>query len=197
MAAAAAAGAGADAARIVHVPMDIEGRETLRETAGGSSLSLYSRTTPENVVGAAGMALRLDGYSAYAQGDIRAGASDAAALTISMWVAPETYPVVALDTPTDEKICLAGTLDDSARAGWRFALGYTGKYAFECYSGGWKVTVEASDLMPCYEWSRLTAVVDGAAKKAVLYRNGVKVGEARPPPLQSAATPTPAFRDRS
>lgn len=110
MAAAAAAGAGADAARIVHVPMDIEGRETLRETAGGSSLSLYSRTTPENVVGAAGMALRLDGYSAYAQGDIRAGASDAAALTISMWVAPETYPVVALDTPTDEKICLAGHL---------------------------------------------------------------------------------------
>lgn len=176
---AVATAATATAARIVHVPMDLEGNGTILEIAGGSSLTLFSKTTPENVEGAAGMALRMDGFSAYAQGDIRPGSPDATALTFSMWVVPETYPVVALDTPTEDKICLAGTLDDSARAGWRFALGYTGMYAFECYSGGWKVTVEASDLMPCYEWSRLTAVVDGASKKAVLYRNGVKVGEAR------------------
>lgn len=177
MASATAAHARPD--RIVHVPMDLAGPETIRETAGGNDLFLFSKTNPENIAGAAGMALRLDGFSAYAQGDINPGAKDASALTFSMWVAPETYPVVALDTPIDEKIRLAGTLDDAAHAGWQFALGYTGKYAFECYSGGWKVTVEASDIIPCYEWSHLTAVVDGSSRTAVLYRNGVRVGEAR------------------
>ena len=178
LAVAASMAAGANANRILHVPMDLQGRETLRETIGGKNLFLYSKTYPENIPGAAGQALRLDGFSAYAQGNINPGASDASALTFSMWVAPETYPVIALDTPTDKKIRLAGTLDDNAHAGWQFSLGYTGKYAFECYSGGWKVSVEASDIMPCYEWSRLTATVDGNTKKVTLYRNGVQVGQA-------------------
>lgn len=166
-------------ARVAHLPMDITGEASVRETVGGSTLTLFSKTKPENIAGAAGMALRFDGFSSYVQGEIAAGKADATEMTFSMWVAPETYPVIALDTPTEEKIRLAGTLDDSARAGWQFSLGYTGKYAFECYSGGWKVTVDASDLLPCYEWSRLTAVVDGGTKTATLYRNGVKVGESR------------------
>lgn len=135
---AALAAAQTDASRILHVPMDLQGRETIRETVGGRNLFLFSKTNPESIPGASGMALRLDGFSAYAQGNIEAGSASAGSLTFSMWVAPETYPVIALDTPTEEKIRLAGTLDDSARAGWQFSLGYTGKYAFECYSGGWK-----------------------------------------------------------
>ncbi len=170
---------GSQAARILHVPMDLQSRESIRETVGGSSLFLYSKTMPENVDGAAGQALRLDGFSAYAQGNVAPGDKAASSLTFSMWVAPETYPVVALDTPTEQKIRLAGTLDDQARDGWQFSLGYTGKYAFECYSAGWKVSVEASDILPCYEWSHLVAVVDGASKSVTLYRNGVKAGEAR------------------
>ncbi len=179
VAALAAAQTDAYASRILHVPMDLQGRETIREAVGGKNLFLFSKTTPENIPGASGMALRLDGFSAYAQGNIDAGSASAASLTFSMWVAPETYPVIALDTPTEEKIRLAGTLDDSSRAGWQFSLGYTGKYAFECYSGGWKVTVEASDILPCYEWCHLVAVAEGASKTVTLYRNGQKVGEAR------------------
>lgn len=179
VAALAAAQTDAYASIILHVPMDLQGRETIREAVGGKNLFLFSKTTPENIPGASGMALRLDGFSAYAQGNIDAGSASAASLTFSMWVAPETYPVIALDTPTEEKIRLAGTLDDSSRAGWQFSLGYTGKYAFECYSGGWKVTVEASDILPCYEWSHLVAVAEGASKTVTLYRNGQKVGEAR------------------
>lgn len=167
-----------NAARILSVPMDLYSRDIIRETVGGKNLLLYSKTYPENIPGAAGMALRFDGFSAYAQGNVNPGVADAGALTFSMWVAPETYPVVALDTPTDKKIRLAGTLDESAKAGWQFALGYTGKYAFECFSGGWKVTVDASDIMPCYEWSHLVAVVDGNSRKVTLYRNGKQVGQA-------------------
>lgn len=169
----------ASAARVLHLPMDVSGRESITESVSGRNIFLFSKTYPENIKGAVGNALRFDGFSAYAQGSVNAGAKDAGSMTFSMWVAPETYPVVELDTPTDEKIRLAGTLDDTARNGWQFMLGYTGKYAFECYSGGWKVSVEASDLMPCYEWSHLVAVFDGAARKIKLYRNGVMVGSAK------------------
>lgn len=179
LACASLAASGAYAGRILHIPMDLQGRDAISETVSGSSIPLFSKTYPENIAGAAGNALRLDGFSAYAQGNVTPGASDARAMTFAMWVAPETYPVIALDTPTDEKIRMAGTLDDNAHAGWQFALGYTGKYAFECYSGGWKVTVEASDLLPTYEWSHLVAVVDGDSRTAVLYRNGMQVGSAK------------------
>lgn len=179
LACAALTATGAYAGRILHIPMELQGRDAIRETVWDTDIPLFSKTYPENIAGAAGKSLRLDGFSAYAQGDVTPGASDAKAMTFAMWVAPETYPVIALDTPTDEKIRLAGTLDDAAHAGWQFALGYTGKYAFECYSGGWKVTVEASDLLPTYGWSHLVAVVDGESRNATLYRNGVQVGSAR------------------
>lgn len=176
---AAVAALQAGAARLIHVPMDLKWREAILETVGGKNLYLYSKTVPENIPGASGMALRFDGFSAYVQGNVNPGSSSTGAMTFSMWVAPETYPVIAFDTPVEEKIRLAGTLDDSARSGWQFSLGYTGKYAFECYSGGWKVSVEASGTLPCYEWSHLVAVADGASRTVTLYRNGVKVGEAR------------------
>lgn len=165
------------AARIMHVPMDLSGREAVKETVSGKNLFLFSKTYPENIAGAEGNALRFDGFSTYIQGQVNAGQADAKALTFSLWIAPETYPVIALDTPTEEKMRLAGTLDDASHSGWQFLLGYTGKYAFECYSGGWKVSVNASDIIPCYEWSHLVAVVDATARKATLYRNGMKVGE--------------------
>lgn len=165
------------AERILHVPMEPVSRDFIRETTGNKNLLLNSRFAPESPEGAVGGSLRFDGFSSYVQGNVNAGSSEATSLTFSMWVAPETYPVIALDTPTDSKITLAGTYDESSKTGWRFGLGYTGKYIFECYSAGWKVTVEASDILPTYEWSNLVAVCDGTNKKITLYRNGVQVGQ--------------------
>lgn len=161
------------AARILHVPMDLASHDIIREDVGGKDLFLYSRFEPENISGASGNALRFDGFSTYAQGPIDPGSKEAQAITFSMWVAPETYPVIALDTPTDEKITLAGTFDEPSKTGWRFNLGYSGKYGFECFSSGWKVSVVAPDILPTYEWSHLAAVVDG--KKVSLYRNGALI----------------------
>lgn len=174
-----AAALGANGARILHVPMEPASRESIRETVGDKNLFLYSKFVPESPAGAAGNALRFDGFSSYAQGNVNAGSAEASTLTFALWVAPETYPVIALDTPTEEKICLAGTYDESAKKGWRFALGYTGKYAFECYSKGWKVTVEATEILPRTHWSHLVVVADGASKQVTLYRDGIKVGQAK------------------
>lgn len=164
--------------RVWHLPMEVKG-EVLTVAGSSDILAIQGRHTPETVPGAVGAALRFDGYSTYAQGDNLAMPADSESMTFSMWVAPETYPVIKLDQATDDKIRLAGTLDETSRQGWAFSLGYTGKYSFECYTGGWKVSVEAQDLLPCYEWSRLTATVDGSSRTVILYRNGHEVGRGK------------------
>lgn len=177
----AAAGsiAGADAARVTHIPMDISNGK-LTETVGGGSVTIYGVHDPENVAGAVGKALRLDGYSSFAVGTLSSpGSANGQAMTVSMWVAPETYPIIQIDVPNEKKVMMAGTLDDAAHSGWAFSIGQTGKYTFECYSAGWKVTVDASDVIPCGQWSHIAAVVDGSTRKATIYRNGIAVGEAR------------------
>ena len=159
-------------ARVMHFPMDVSGGSELSESVSGKTVKVYSVHSPENVDGAVGQALRLDGYSTYATGSVNAAAARDA-VTFSLWVAPETYPIVKHDEPTSEKIVLAGTLDENAKKGWAFMLGSTGKYSFVCYSGGWKVEVEAPDNLPCYEWSHLMATAN--TSRIVLYRNGEEV----------------------
>lgn len=170
--------ASASAERILHLPMEASKAGRLTETTGNKFLQIYGHHTTENVAGAVGNALRFDGYSTYAQGNVKSpGKVDK--MTFSMWVAPETYPVVKMDTPTEDKIRLAGTYDEASKNGWSFNLGYTGKYSFKFYSGSWAAEVMAEDLLPCYEWSHLVAVFDGAAKKLTLYRNGKEVGSGK------------------
>lgn len=164
------------AAELIHLPMEANKHGELTETVGKGSLKIYGKHTSENMPGAVGNALRLDGYSTYAQGNVKSLGKLSNA-TFSIWVAPETYPIIEHDTPTTKKTTIAGTYDESSRQGWAFCMGYTGKYSFKTFSGGWPVEVEASDLIPCYEWSLLTVVFNGADKTLTLYRNGVKVGE--------------------
>ncbi|MDE7402004.1 MAG: GH32 C-terminal domain-containing protein [Muribaculaceae bacterium] len=167
------------AGRILHVPMQAQNPTMISEAVNGGYLNVYGRFGIENIPGAAGDALRFDGFSTYATGKVKAGDAQAQALTVSIWVAPETYPIIEHDVATSAKALLAGTYDDSAKAGWQFGIGQTGKYNFEIYSQGWKVSVEATDVLPAYQWSKLTAVCDGATKKVTLYRNGQKVGESK------------------
>lgn len=178
-----------DAKLISRVPMDVRDG-IISETVSGSEITLYGRFSPENIDGAIGKALRFDGYSTYAFGNIAVPDAALPQMTFAVWVAPETYPVVRPDTPTDEKICIAGTLDEETHTGWRFCLGYDGKYGFESYSGGWKISLTASDALPCYEWSRLVCVMDGTARTATLYRNGEKVGETKIMTTVDATAPT-------
>ncbi len=169
---------GASAENLLHFPMEAAPNGSISETVNKGSIRLYGRHTNENVAGAVGKAVRFDGYSTYAQGNVK-NLGDLPNATFSIWVAPETYPVIEIDVPTDKKTTLAGTLDEAARQGWAFCLGYTGKYSFKTYSGNWPIEVEASDLLPCYEWSHIVAVFNGTDRTLTLYRNGKKVGEGR------------------
>lgn len=162
------------AERILHFPMEADKYGELSESVTNGYLQVYGHHINENIDGAVGKALRFDGYSTYAQGNIKS-IGDRELLTVSLWVAPETYPIVKIDTPTDEKIRLAGNLDETKASGWEFCLGYTGKYSFKTFSGGWPIEIEAEDILPRCEWSHLVAVYDALSKKLTLYRNGEAV----------------------
>lgn len=174
-----AAGITAHAETLLDIDMSADPLGRLKDKISGTLIPIQGNFQPENIPGAQGQALRLDGYSSFAQAEISNKDASPSAMTFQLWVAPETYPIVRHDQASSEKITMAGTLDDNAHTGWAFSLGYTGKYAFECYSAGWKVAVEATDLLPRYQWSLLVAQVDGANKKVTLLRNGQKVGEGK------------------
>ena len=166
------------ARNLIHIPMEADKYGELTETVSNGYLQVYGHNINENIPGAVGKALRFDGYSTYAHGNLKAQ-GDLKKATFSIWVAPETYPIIEIDKPTDKMICLAGTLDDDKKQGWQFGLGYTGKFSFRCFSGGWPVEIIADELLPRYEWSNIVAVFDGDAKTLKLYRNGKEVGQSK------------------
>ena len=161
---------------ILHFPMDSDSYGRLTETVSGKKINLRGRHVTDNLPGAAGNALRFDGYSTYATGSINTELP-AGSITFTMWVAPETYPIILHDLATPEKAGLAGTIDRNNNKGWGFSLGQHGAYSFDFYANGQLMSVESRDIMPCYEWSYLRAVIDKDSNKALLYRNGVLVGE--------------------
>ena len=166
------------AERVLYLSLEANKHNEIIDSKSGASLKVYGRFGCETVAGAVGKALRFDGYSTYAQGDVKSLGTLSKA-TFSIWVAPETYPVIEFDTPTAKKTTLAGTYDETARQGWSFCLGYTGKYSFKAVSGSWPLELEADDILPRNEWSHITAVFDGETRTLTLYRNGNKVGEKR------------------
>lgn len=160
---------------VTSIPMETNGMSRIREQVSQVNLKVQGRHTNENMPGAVGDALRFDGYSTFVDGQIPEF-NPSGASSFSLWVAPETYPIVKHDEPSAEKITIAGTIDHTGHTGWQFALDKNGRYSFDCYAGGWYATVEASDLLPLHEWSLLAVVNDPGAGTLTLYRNGDQVG---------------------
>lgn len=163
---------------VTSLNMETDDMARIKEEVSGAKLSVKGKHNHENLPGAVGDALRFDGYSTYVEGNIPEF-SPSGASSFSLWVAPETYPIVAHDQPSSEKMTLAGTIDHASRTGWAFSMDKDGHYSFDCYAGGWLASAEASDIIPCYDWSYLVAVNDPATGILSLYRNGEKTAEVK------------------
>lgn len=169
-----------NAERIAYFPMDVDGGK-VTEIVEGSTFDVLGAREPMIVAGAAGKALRFDGYSSVIEASLPAAVTGKTmeSFTFSVWCAVETYPIMAHDSESDERCIIAGNLDEVAKKGFAFCLGRDGKYSFECYSGGWKVNCRVDELLPCYVWNNLTAVVDGAKRTIKFYLNGVEKASSR------------------
>lgn len=168
---------GAYAKKVAHFDMQIQSGK-IKESITGREYPVEGHFLPENVAGAAGAALRFDGYTSHVTaelGDILP--DDAKAMTVSVWVAVPCYPIIRHDTDTPEKTPIITCLNEDSKSGFGFYLGFDGRYSFNAYVGGMPVAVEVSSPLPTYEWNNLVAVIDCDDRRVKLYNNGVEVGE--------------------
>ena len=163
--------------------MSLNDGNTVVESVSGQAFAVNHNLAPENIDGAVGKALRLDGYSTYVKAQVNAALMSTSALTVSLWCAPETYPMMNSAEYENAETWIAGNLDESAKTGFAFTIKPSGEYGFKCYTGGWAVTLAAAEggwqVLPRYEWSHLVAVIDADNRQARLYRNGELVAESR------------------
>lgn len=160
----------ANASVVANFPMDAVS-QSIVETVTGGSYAISSKIMPENIPGAKGNALRFDGYSTYVPTKINvSGIKDE--MTVSVWCAVETYPMMNTAEAENAYSSIIGNLDDNAKSGFAFRLSSQGDLQFECYTGGWKVACASPVKLPKYEWNHLVAVVNGTSKTVSLYNNG-------------------------
>lgn len=167
-------------AQLVKMPMDVAQDGMTYEQVSGKSFKVNGALAPYCVQGAKGKAWRLDGYSSYLQAQIDPSViSNKQQLTFSLWVAPESYPMMKLDQDGEWFTTMLGNvkLDDdnkipSGEKGFVFQLGSRGSYKFICFVNGWKVMCEPTTKLLRYQWNHLVATVDGVNKKVTLYNNG-------------------------
>ncbi len=160
---------------------DMEARSgQIAETVSGARFDVEGHFAPENVPGAAGDALRFDGYTSRVKarlGDIMPAESKQ--MTVSLWAALPCYPIIEIDRDTKEKTAIATCLDEKNRTGFGFYVGFNGKYSFRAYVGGWAVNIDVDTPLPAYQWNNLTAVIDCEARSVKLYNNGTEVGSSK------------------
>lgn len=102
--------------------MTVGSDNAIAEGVSGSRWAVSGVHAPENVDGAVGKALRLDGYSSYVNAGINAAGISTSGVSFSLWCAPETYPMMNASEAENAETWIAGNLDESAHAGFAFTL---------------------------------------------------------------------------
>lgn len=174
----AIASVSAQAELVAHFDMEVSGG-MVTETISGGKYAVEGNFAPENLPGAVGEALRFDGYTSHVKAALGNILPDSKTMTVSLWVATPSYPIIQIDTDTKEKTPIISCLDKDKKTGFGFYLGFNGKYSFETYIGGWTLSVEADAPLATYQWNNLVAVIDCDARTTKLYCNGVEVGSGK------------------
>ena len=156
--------------RKIWIDMTLDGDHISDKVSGSSLFVDDHKAQRENIAGAAGMALRCDGYSTFASGDIDVSELSDEKMTVAVWAAPESYPMGNNNDgfKGDDQYFFAG--NRNGNSGFGFFITPLGHYGFKY--GNNELTVY-NETMPQYEWSHLVVTID-ADGDAILYRNGVK-----------------------
>ena len=165
-----------------HFDMSLTADGKITEAASGQQFTVASQLPAFTVDAVQGQALRFDGYSNYVKAAIPVGSLSTEALSVSVTLAAETYPMmkvdVAEDTPTYATIC--GNLED--KKGFALQLSSQGDLRFQfgsAYANGYLFTIDGTQKLPRGEWCLVTATLDKANNAATLYLNGSAIGTAR------------------
>ncbi|MDE6360048.1 MAG: GH32 C-terminal domain-containing protein [Muribaculaceae bacterium] len=167
----------APAAIVAHFPFDPDDSGRISETVSSDRFDVLGNFGAESAPGVRGRALLLDGYTSYVGARVRHLPVNRK-MTVSLWVAVQSYPVVKVDDPNPGgQTCIINCLDDNARSGFGYFIGFDGQYSFQVYVGGEKAIVNVAAPLPRYRWNCLTAVVDADSRKLRFYNNGELAAE--------------------
>ncbi len=173
---------GVNAQQAAHFDMSLTDTGKITETVSNVQYDVQSKLSPFTVAGIDGEALRFDGYSNFVKAGLPVSTLSTEALTVSVVLAAETYPMmqvdVAEDTPTYGTIC--GNLED--KAGFALQLSSQGDLRFQfgsAYSGGFLFTINGTKKLPRGQWCVVAAVLDKAGNTAKLYLDGEEIGSSR------------------
>lgn len=170
-------------AQLVQFPMEVATDGTTYETISHTASMVNGALPPVCVPGAKGKAWRLDGYSSYLEAAINPAAfQNKQQVTLSLWVAPESYPMMKIDENGEWFTTMVGNLkvDDNNTVatgdkGFAFQLGSRGSYRFICYVAGWQVNCESTEKLARYQWSHLVVTIDVTNRKVTMYCNNKQV----------------------
>ena len=166
---------------VAHFDMSLSNGK-ITETVTNTDFTVNSQLPACSIEGISGQALRFDGYSNYVKAVVPVGSFSTEAMTISVRLAVESYPMmkvdVAEDTPTFATIC--GNLDEDSKTGFAFELSSQGDLRFRYGSAtGFLMSVTGDQKLPRGQWCDLTAVLDKAGNEAAIWLNGMKIGSGR------------------
>lgn len=164
---------------VAHFPMDVKDGK-IEDVVNKRNFEVYGNFSPENVAGAVGEALRFDGYTSCIEASLGAILpANSHQLTFSAWVAVPCYPIIQIDTDTKQQTAIVSCLNESAKTGFGFFLGFDGTYSFKAYLNGWAFELKAENPLPVYQWNNLVAVLDYDSNSARLYNNGEVVASGK------------------
>lgn len=172
--------ADAVADRLLHFPMDLASGQISETVSGHAYDVLGTGLAPVASQGitTGGTALRLNGYSNYINVESISVTGVGGGYTLEAWAAPETFPTMHNDCPGIGGEAMTPFVGNTEN-GCQLCVGCMGAYSFKYMAaGGWHEVRAQSDRMACYQWNHIVAVVDPAAAKVSLYRNGTKTAEA-------------------
>ena len=167
---------------VAHFPMTVSSDGKIAESVSGQTFAVTSQLPVTTAEGVGGDALRFDGYSCFVRAAVPASTFSTEALTVSVVLAAETYPMMRVEdaeqTPSYATIC--GYINEDSKKGFAIELSSQGDLRLRFGSAsGFLLSVAGTEKLPHGQWCMVSAVMNKAANKAALYLNGTEIGSAR------------------
>ena len=159
----------------VHFNMTLTDGKVSEELTN-TQFTVESKLPATSAKGLDGDALRFDGYSNYIRTSVPEGKMSTEALTLSVVLAAETYPMMVVDQAANEFGTVCGNLDSGS--GFALQLSSQGNLrALMAVDGMGIVTVSGNQKLPRGQWSKVDVVFNRAAGRAELFLNGQSIGQ--------------------
>ena len=172
---------------VVHFDMSLTQDGKITESVTKNAYAVTSQLPAFAVKSIDGDALRFDGYSNYVQTGLSSSSLSTTALTLTVTLAAESYPMMKVDVAEDTPsyACIFGNVDENNKKGIALELSSQGDLRFRFGSSdGFLYTVEGDTKNTKHklirgQWNQVIAVLNKSGNSAKLYLNGEEIGTRR------------------